>query len=177
MVFARPSRLPPPPTLGRAVAPPLAFPRQVPHFQTKLHMDEALKVSGLTYTILRPVVLMDNVLHIPAVAISAGKVPGRIPAASSLQYIDVADISRAAAVAFGGGCDGGRGRRGRGVRQRWRPPGWRRCLSTWALPLVPCGDCCRRRRRRQRCGGHPMTRIPRGRAAARQRPGAGARRP
>ena len=86
---------------GGGPPPPPGTVDPVPHFQSKLHVEEALKASGLPYTILRPVAFMDNFIRLPQAAITAGKVPGLTPAARSLKYIAVSDIGRAAAVAFG----------------------------------------------------------------------------
>lgn len=77
----------------------------VPHFQTKLRVEGALKAAaataGWSYTILRPTYFMDNWAATGTSPITAGTVPGLASPDVPLKLIAVADIGRAAAVAFG----------------------------------------------------------------------------
>lgn len=77
----------------------------VPHFQSKLRVEEALKAaaatSPFTYTILRPTLFMDNWAPGGTSSITAGTVPGLAAPDVPVKVIAVADIGRAAAMAFG----------------------------------------------------------------------------
>lgn len=86
----------------------------VPHFQSKLRVEEALKAAATTasfsYTILRPTLFMDNWAPTGMTPITAGTVPGLAAPDVPVKLIAVADIGRAAAVAFGDAPTWGAGR-------------------------------------------------------------------
>lgn len=86
----------------------------VPHFQSKLRVEEALKAVATTasfsYTILRPALFMDNWAPTGMTPITAGTVPGLAAPDVPVKLIAVADIGRAAAVAFGDAPTWGAGR-------------------------------------------------------------------
>lgn len=86
----------------------------VPHFQTKLRVEEALRAAAATapfsYTILRPTLFMDNWAPSGTTPITAGTVPGLAAPDVPVKLIALADIGRAAAVAFGDAATWGGGR-------------------------------------------------------------------
>ncbi|GAB0490789.1 hypothetical protein MMPV_002027 [Pyropia vietnamensis] len=77
----------------------------IPHFQSKLRVEEALKAaaatSHFTYTLLRPTLFMDNWAPGGTTPITAGTVPGLAAPDVPVKVIAVADIGRVAAMAFG----------------------------------------------------------------------------
>lgn len=77
----------------------------VPHFQSKLRVEEALSAAAATAsfatTILRPTLFMDNWAPTGTTPITAGTVPGLAAPDVPVKLIAVSDIGRAAAVAFG----------------------------------------------------------------------------
>jgi uncharacterized protein YbjT (DUF2867 family) len=73
----------------------------LPHFESKVKVEEHLKSSGLPYTILRPVFFMENWL-VPKFgeSIRSGQLVQPLSPATKLQMIAVDDIGAFVALAF-----------------------------------------------------------------------------
>mmetsp|Transcript_1997 Transcript_1997/g.3520 ORF Transcript_1997/g.3520 Transcript_1997/m.3520 type:complete len:312 (-) Transcript_1997:185-1120(-) len=74
-------------------------PENVDHFRTKYDIEEYLKASGLSYSILRPVAFFEN-LHDPANhnPLKKGSVKGLWDSNLKLKMVSCHDIGRAAAI-------------------------------------------------------------------------------
>ncbi len=72
----------------------------IPHFETKIKVEEHLRSSGLQYTILRPVFFMENWHRGFGASIRNGQLQQPFSPAESLQMIAVDDIGAFAALAF-----------------------------------------------------------------------------
>lgn len=74
---------------------------QIPHFESKGRVEEALKGSGLPWTILAPVYFMENLYFPQSVsAIRAGTYPSPLSPRRTLQQVAVADIGSMGRVAI-----------------------------------------------------------------------------
>ena len=75
----------------------------VPHFESKAKVEEHLRSSGLTYTILRPVFFMENWLRMFGYwgePIRDGQLQQPLSPTTNLQMVAVDDIGAFAALAF-----------------------------------------------------------------------------
>jgi uncharacterized protein YbjT (DUF2867 family) len=72
----------------------------IPHFETKVKVEEQLRSSGLQYTILRPVFFMENWHRAFGASIRNGQVQQPLSPTTNLQMIAVDDIGAFAALAF-----------------------------------------------------------------------------
>jgi uncharacterized protein YbjT (DUF2867 family) len=72
----------------------------IPHFETKVKVEEHLRSSGLKYTILRPVFFMENWQRAFGESIRNGQVQQPLSPTTKLQMVAVDDIGAFAAVAF-----------------------------------------------------------------------------
>lgn len=72
----------------------------IPHFETKIKVEEHLRSSGLQYTILRPVFFMENWWRAFGDSIRNGQLQQPLSPAATLQMIAVDDIGAFAALAF-----------------------------------------------------------------------------
>jgi uncharacterized protein YbjT (DUF2867 family) len=72
----------------------------IAHFESKGKIEEHLRISGLNYTILRPVFFMENWQTMFSESISRGEIPLPLSPATRLQMIAVDDIGAFAALAF-----------------------------------------------------------------------------
>ena len=90
---------------------------EVPHFAAKCAVEEAIRVGGMPYTILRPGYFIQNERWLKPVLTGPGVYP--IPAGSQgLAVVDVHDIAEAAAISLTEeGHKGKTSRRCRGRRQ------------------------------------------------------------
>lgn len=71
----------------------------VPHFAAKIAMEEAIKQSGLRYTILRPNYFFQNDVALKDVLLGAGVYPMPI-GQKGISAVDIRDIAEAAAIAL-----------------------------------------------------------------------------
>lgn len=72
----------------------------IPHFESKWHIEEHIRVLGLPYTVLRPVAFMDN-FNWSREQILSGVLPGfELPPTKTLQLIAADDIGALAALAL-----------------------------------------------------------------------------
>ena len=72
----------------------------IPHFETKVKVEEHLRSSGLQYTILRPVFFMENWKRAFGESIPNGQLQQPLSPTATLQMIAVDDIGAFAALAF-----------------------------------------------------------------------------
>ena len=72
----------------------------IPHFETKVKVEEHLRSSGLQYTILRPVFFMENWQRKFGESIRNGQVQQPLSPTTNLQMVAVDDIGAFAALAF-----------------------------------------------------------------------------
>lgn len=72
----------------------------IPHFETKVKVEEHLRSSGLQYTILRPVFFMENWQGKFGESIRNGQLQQPLNPTTNLQMIAVDDIGAFAALAF-----------------------------------------------------------------------------
>ncbi len=72
----------------------------IPHFETKLKVEEHLRSSGLQYTILRPVFFMENWQRAFGESIRNGQLQQPLSPTTHLQMVAVGDIGAFAALAF-----------------------------------------------------------------------------
>jgi uncharacterized protein YbjT (DUF2867 family) len=72
----------------------------IPHFETKVKVEEHLRSSGLKYTILRPVFFMENWQRAFGESIRNGQVQQPLSPTTKLQMVAVDDIGAFAALAF-----------------------------------------------------------------------------
>jgi uncharacterized protein YbjT (DUF2867 family) len=72
----------------------------IPHFESKIKVEEHLRSSGLTHTILRPVFFMENWWRGFGDSIRNGQLQQPLGPAKTLQMIAVDDIGAFAALAF-----------------------------------------------------------------------------
>jgi uncharacterized protein YbjT (DUF2867 family) len=72
----------------------------IPHFETKVKVEEHLRSSGLQYTILRPVFFMENWQRAFGESIPNGQLQQPLSPTATLQMIAVDDIGAFAALAF-----------------------------------------------------------------------------
>jgi uncharacterized protein YbjT (DUF2867 family) len=72
----------------------------IPHFQSKVKVEEHLRSSGLQYTIMRPVFFMENWWRGFGESIRSGQLQQPLSPAATLQMIAVDDIGAFAALAF-----------------------------------------------------------------------------
>ena len=75
----------------------------IPHFESKVVVEEHLRLSGLSYTILRPVFFMENWLRMFGYwgePIRNGQVQQPLSATTKMQMVAVDDIGAFAALAF-----------------------------------------------------------------------------
>ena len=72
---------------------------EVPHFAAKYAVEQAIRVGGMPYTILRPAYFLQNELRLKAVLAGPGVYP--VPAGNQgLAVVDVRDIAEAAAISL-----------------------------------------------------------------------------
>lgn len=72
----------------------------IPHFESKIKVEEHLRSSGLQYTILRPVFFMENWRRGFGASIRNGQIQQPLNPAAKLQMIAVGDIGAFAVLAF-----------------------------------------------------------------------------
>jgi uncharacterized protein YbjT (DUF2867 family) len=72
----------------------------IPHFETKVKVEEHLRSSGLKYTILRPVFFMENWQRAFGESIRNGQVQQPLSPTTKLQMVAVDDIGAFAALAL-----------------------------------------------------------------------------
>jgi uncharacterized protein YbjT (DUF2867 family) len=72
----------------------------IPHFETKVKVEEHLRSSGLQYTILRPVFFMENWQRKFGESIPSGQLQQPLSPTTHLQMVAVDDIAAFAALAF-----------------------------------------------------------------------------
>jgi uncharacterized protein YbjT (DUF2867 family) len=72
----------------------------IPHFETKVKVEEYLRSSGLQYTILRPVFFMENWQRAFGESIRNGQLQRPLSPTTNLQMVAVDDIGAFAALAF-----------------------------------------------------------------------------
>lgn len=72
----------------------------IPHFESKIKVEEHLRASGLQYTILRPVFFMENWWRGFGASIRHGQLQQPLSPTATLQMIAVDDIGAFAALAF-----------------------------------------------------------------------------
>ncbi|MGH8147343.1 MAG: NmrA family NAD(P)-binding protein, partial [Rhodanobacteraceae bacterium] len=72
----------------------------IPHFESKVEVEEHLRSSGLPYTILRPVFFMENWLGKFGESIRNGQVQQPLSPTTTLQMVALDDIGAFAALAF-----------------------------------------------------------------------------
>jgi uncharacterized protein YbjT (DUF2867 family) len=72
----------------------------IPHFETKVKVEEHLRSSDLQYTILRPVFFMENWQRKFGESIRNGQVQQPLSPTTNLQMVAVDDIGAFAALAF-----------------------------------------------------------------------------
>jgi uncharacterized protein YbjT (DUF2867 family) len=73
----------------------------IPHFESKVKVEEHLRSSGVQYTILRPVFFMENWQRGFGESIRNGQLQQPLSPTAKLQMIAVDDIGAFAALAFG----------------------------------------------------------------------------
>lgn len=74
----------------------------IPHFESKWSVEKHLVASGLPFTILRPVFLMENFLSpMNKAAIDSGRLESTLGPATPMQMLAVDDVGGFAATAFG----------------------------------------------------------------------------
>ncbi len=73
---------------------------RIPHFETKVKVEEHLRSSGLQYTILRPVFFMENWQRAFGESIRNGQVQRPLSPTTNLQMVTVDDIGAFAVLAF-----------------------------------------------------------------------------
>lgn len=71
----------------------------IPHFETKARIEERVRATGLSYTIVRPVFFMENWFWMKQ-AIDSGVLPSPLKPATPLQMIAVDDIGGIVAASF-----------------------------------------------------------------------------
>ncbi len=69
----------------------------IPHFDSKLKVEEHIKKIGVPYTIIAPVFFMDNIFAPWMAGLKEGRYPLALPPTQKLQQIAVADIAGFAA--------------------------------------------------------------------------------
>lgn len=72
----------------------------IPHFESKIKVEEHLRSSGLPYTIMRPVFFMENWHRRFGESIRNGQLQQPLSPTTSLQMVAVDDIGAFAALAF-----------------------------------------------------------------------------
>ena len=72
----------------------------IPHFETKIKVEEHLRSSGLQYTIVRPVFFMENWQRKFGESIRNGQLQQPLSPTTKLQMVAVDDIGAFAALAF-----------------------------------------------------------------------------
>lgn len=72
----------------------------IPHFESKIKVEEHLRSSGLRYTIMRPVFFMENWHRRFGESIRNGQLQQPLSPTTSLQMVAVDDIGAFAALAF-----------------------------------------------------------------------------
>jgi uncharacterized protein YbjT (DUF2867 family) len=72
----------------------------IPHFESKIKVEEHLRSSGLQYTILRPVFFMENWRRGFGESIERGQLQQPLSPTATLQMIAVDDIGAFAALGF-----------------------------------------------------------------------------
>jgi uncharacterized protein YbjT (DUF2867 family) len=72
----------------------------IPHFETKIKVEEHLRSSGLQYTIVRPVFFMENWQRKFGESIRNGQLQQPLSPTTNLQMVAVDDIGAFAALAF-----------------------------------------------------------------------------
>lgn len=72
----------------------------IPHFQPKLHIENYLKGSGLSYFIIRPTFFMENFAQKRDDLLSKGGLSLPLPGNKKLQLVSTTDIGRLACTAF-----------------------------------------------------------------------------
>lgn len=72
----------------------------IPHFETKVKVEEHLRSSGLQYTIVRPVFFMENWHRGFGASIRSGQLQQPLSPTATLQMIAVDDIGAFAVLAF-----------------------------------------------------------------------------
>jgi uncharacterized protein YbjT (DUF2867 family) len=72
----------------------------IPHFESKIKVEEHLRSSGLQYTIVRPVFFMENWLGRFGESIRNGQLQQPLGPTTNLQMVAVDDIGAFAALAF-----------------------------------------------------------------------------
>jgi len=72
----------------------------LPHFETKIEVEEHLRSSGLTYTIVRPVFFMENWYRGFGDSIRSGQLQQPLCSTARLQMVAVDDIGAFVALAF-----------------------------------------------------------------------------
>ncbi|GAA5073695.1 uncharacterized protein YbjT (DUF2867 family) [Thermocatellispora tengchongensis] len=72
----------------------------IPHWETKWRIEQRIRELGLTATILRPVMFMENHAHPTYGALGAAPLVRTIPPHATVQLIAVRDIGVFAALAF-----------------------------------------------------------------------------
>jgi uncharacterized protein YbjT (DUF2867 family) len=72
----------------------------IPHFESKIKVEEHLRSSGLQYTIVRPVFFMENWLGRFGESIRNGQLQQPLRPTTNLQMVAVDDIGAFAALAF-----------------------------------------------------------------------------
>ncbi len=72
----------------------------IAHFESKGKIEEHLRSSGLSYTVLRPVCFMENWQTMMSEPISRGEIPLPLSPATRLQMVALDDIGSFAAMAF-----------------------------------------------------------------------------
>jgi uncharacterized protein YbjT (DUF2867 family) len=76
----------------------------IPHFDSKYMVEEALAMSGMSYTIIAPVSFMDNMLGEMSLAgLKAGRINSFVDVDTPQQSIAVSDIGEMAAAMFARG--------------------------------------------------------------------------
>ncbi|XRD90821.1 NmrA/HSCARG family protein [Dyella nitratireducens] len=72
----------------------------IPHFESKIKVEDHLRSSGLPYTIVRPVFFMENWLRKFGESIRNGQLQQPLSSTANLQMVAVDDIGAFAALAF-----------------------------------------------------------------------------
>ena len=70
----------------------------IPHFDSKMKVEEHIKKIGVPYTIIAPVFFMDNIFAPWMAGLKEGRYPLALPPTQKLQQIAVADIANFAAL-------------------------------------------------------------------------------